>query len=1130
MAHSSLSTSLRRSLEKAIREARVVAEAGAAAAIRRLGIEEAKPPAHLEEAAKALRRRLRAHARTLGDEFDRSSERQEVRRLIEAAAYAHWHRMLFARFLAERNLLRHPGHNVPVSLTDCEELAPEEGLPDGWAVAERYAASMLPAVFQPDDPVLALELAPEHQQALQALVRNLDTAVFEAADSLGWTYQFWRAAEKDAVNKSGVKIGADELPAVTQLFTEPYMVRFLLHNTLGAWWAGKVLAVDPSLARSAADENELRAACSLPDYSFDMLRFAREGEDTPWRPAAGTFPGWPKEARAITMLDPCCGSGHFLTEALAILTALRQAEERLSRADAVGVVLRDNLHGLEIDGRCVQIAAFAVALSAWRIGGWQTLPLPHIAWVGAPPPLPKREFIALADGNAQLEYALGALHDLFVQAPILGSLLELSGGDLFEAEKLRGIERLLEPLLSRARKAEPDKLEGAIAARGMADAADLLHRRYTIQATNVPYLGLGRQDATLAKYLEKRYAPAELDLCTAFVFRMRRLAENGGTVATVIKQEPLFLGTFKLFRQKILKIVRFDVIASLGSRAFETITGEVVNTCLLTFTSLEPEEEHLFIGIDATSGDNPEAKAVALTKVKIFNRTQAKQLNNPDSIIVVSDRSEDLPLLSRFAKPIEGAKTIDIERLRLFFWEPVLSTQWWLHSSSPVKGKHFSGLHYVSANRDDGGPMHKLVQEYEATGKKVVGWRCGQPAWGKIGISVAWMGDLPACIYVGSAYDNSAAVFIVDDEDKLPAVYAFLTSTEYLSEVRKINSKYQVATTALGKVPFDVERWKDVASKEFPHGIPSIYSEDPAQWLFHGHPVAAEQGTGLHVALARLCGYRWPAETDPSMRHSDKARAWIARAAELPPGDNDGLLGVSAVAGEKALADRLRAYLAAAFGSDWSDALERRLVAEADETLDKKTARDASLEAWVRDRAFRQHCALFGQRPFLWHISDGLKDGFSVFVHYHRFDQANLRKLTYTLLGDWLRRANDESNALRYEKGRELQQTLEKVLDGEKPYDIFVRWKSLALQPLGWDPDLDDGVRQNIRPFIMAGVLTHDLSKILKDKDRGTDVASAPWYGLFKAERRNDHHTALAEKRAAREAAGGPASARGSAA
>jgi hypothetical protein len=431
MSHRYLSTQLRRDLETAIKEAREIAENGAAEAIRRLGVADGKAPNYLNDAEKNLRRRLRAYARTLGDAFDKASDRQDVKRLNEAAAYAHWHRMLFARFLAERGLLRHPTHNVPISLEDCRELAEKEGLPDGWAAAERYAAAMLPAVFRIDDPVLALDLDAAQTQALVRLVTGLDAETFQAEDSLGWTYQFWRTAEKDAINKSGVKIGAAELPAVTQLFTEPYMVRFLLHNTLGAWWGGKILAADPTLAENAPDEDAVRAACSVPGYSFDMLRFVKDnsgGQSARWRPAAGAFPGWPQEAKSITMLDPCCGSGHFLTEALAIFAALRRAEEELSPSDAVVAVLRDNLHGLEIDGRCVQIAAFAVAVTAWRIGGWQVLPLPHIAWVGAPPPLPKREFAALAEGDPELEYALTALHDMFMQAPLLGSLLEPSGG------------------------------------------------------------------------------------------------------------------------------------------------------------------------------------------------------------------------------------------------------------------------------------------------------------------------------------------------------------------------------------------------------------------------------------------------------------------------------------------------------------------------------------------------------------------------------------------------------------------------------------------------------------------------------------------------------------------------------
>src|SRR5207245_437539 len=112
-----------------------------------------------------------------------------------------------------------------------------------------------------------------------------------------------------------------------------------------------------------------------------------------------------------------------------------------------------------------------------------------------------------------------------------------------------------------------------------------------------------------------------------------------------------------------------------------------------------------------------------------------------------------------------------------------------------------------------------------------------------------------------------------------------------------------------------------------------------------------------------------------------------------PQGATDGLLCVPPVGGDRSLADRLRAYMAVAFAAEWSEILERRLVSEADERFDKRAHKDGSLEAWLRDRAFRQHCTLFHQRPFLWHISDGLKEGFSAFAHYHRFDAGAMRKL-----------------------------------------------------------------------------------------------------------------------------------------
>src|SRR5437899_6127000 len=299
----SLPDTLRRRLEKTVVEAREVAEAGARAAVERLAVGRHEPFAEMTPAERELRVQLRAHARQLGDPRKESGE-QETLHLVAECAYEHWHRMLFARFLAENRLLIHPEHGVPVTLAECEELAAQAGEKDGWRLAGRFAARMLPAIFHPDDPVLSVRLAPEHQQALEALLAGLPAEIFTADDSLGWVYQFWQTKRKDEVNASGEKIGADELPAVTQLFTEPYMVLFLLHNTLGAWWAGKVLAGKPETVRTALSESELREACALPGIDWEYLRFVK-GDDGTWRPAAGTFDGWPKAAKDVTVLDPC---------------------------------------------------------------------------------------------------------------------------------------------------------------------------------------------------------------------------------------------------------------------------------------------------------------------------------------------------------------------------------------------------------------------------------------------------------------------------------------------------------------------------------------------------------------------------------------------------------------------------------------------------------------------------------------------------------------------------------------------------------------------------------------------------------------------------------------------------------
>ncbi|KKL60336.1 hypothetical protein LCGC14_2206350, partial [marine sediment metagenome] len=269
-----LSPQLRRELENVVVAARRAAETACDASLAGFGIEDDRPPSHLSEDQRRLRRGLRARLGQLGGDRDL---------LVSECAYEQWHRLLFARFLAENGLLLHPQYRAAVTLAECEDLASELGLQDGWEVASQFAAEILPGIFRLDDPCVRLRLAPEGKQALEGILSDLPARVFSASDALGWVYQFWQKEKKDEINASERKIGGADLGPVTQLFTENYMVRFLLENSLGAWWAA-----------------------SHPDSpllsEFRFLRFDEEGN-----PAAGSFESWPARVREVTVMDPCCG-------------------------------------------------------------------------------------------------------------------------------------------------------------------------------------------------------------------------------------------------------------------------------------------------------------------------------------------------------------------------------------------------------------------------------------------------------------------------------------------------------------------------------------------------------------------------------------------------------------------------------------------------------------------------------------------------------------------------------------------------------------------------------------------------------------------------------------------------------
>ena len=1177
-----LTGELRKQLERVIQEARRVAEPGARRALDALAVDRHEPYGSMSPAERALRKRLRAHGRQLGDARDRARGGQEIQRLGHEVAYEQWHRMLFARFLAENQLLIEPESRVAISMAECEELANERG-EDPWVFAGRAAARMLPRIFRPEDPALEVALAPETRQALERLLASLPTAVFTADDSLGWTYQFWQSERKDEVNRSGVKIGADQLPAVTQLFTEHYMVQFLFHNTIGAWRAGKLLAARPDLAESAANEEELRLAVRLDaqgGYDFSYLRFIRaaregdvEGRPTwPWRPAAGSFEAWPRRAAELRVLDPCCGSGHFLVEGLELLVRLRMEEDDLALAEAIRAVLTENLFGLEIDPRCSQIAAFNLALAAWKLAGKPVeLPPLQIACSGLSIGGTKKEWLELAGDNDKLRGGMGRLHDLFEGAPELGSLIDPRSftrdrrhGELFVAEFSH-----LEPLLTAALDCaiEEEKMERAVAAEGMARAAELLAGTYTLVITNVPYLGRGNQTNALKAFADEHHKEAKADLATIFISRIFRWLGASGTQAVVTPQNWLFLTSYKKLREKLLSLRTWSLVARLGEHAFESTSAAGAFVALSVLSAGKPEPDWQMAGIDVSAprGQRPipaREKAQLLRGERSTgqpNRNgvvrvipQAEQLQNPDARIALR-RSPQSARLESVAQSYQGTTTGDNDRFVALFWEIHAEEEHWKWFQAPsASSEVFSGCTLVL--RWDQGRGELAV----SSAARVQ----GQGAFGHHGVLVGQMSSLPVSRYLGAMFNMNGAALVPRDPRHLPAVWCFCSSGEFSRAVREIDQKLNVTNATLVKVPFDLPHWQKVAAEKYPNGLPEPQSDDPTQWLFHGHPAKAEPHAALQVAVVRLLGYRWPPEHDPEMRLAAEARAWVARCRELDGlADNDGIVCLSPTRGEAGAPDRLRRQLAAAFGSDWSAGKERELLAAA--AAGGTPA--GSLEEWLRDSFFEEHCKLFHHRPFVWHVWDGRRDGFHALASYHHLagpdggGRRALEALAYSHLGDWIewqkaeQREGKAGADGRLAAALDLQAQLARILEGEPPCDVFVRWKPLHRQPTGWEPDLDDGVRLNIRPFMNAelrtggrkgGGLLRWKPNIKWTKDRGQEPQSLrpkqdyPWFWScpgdgavaertdfaggpdFDGNRWNDLHYTNAAKRGARQRAG----------
>ena len=400
------------------------------------------------------------------------------------------------------------------------------------------------------------------------------------------------------------------------------------------------------LAESARSEEELRQAVVLPGCPWNYLRFI-QGKDGQWIPAAGAFDGWPTDGdRNLKCLDPCMGSGHFVVAMFERLVALRLAEESLDEAAAVSAVIRDNLFGLEIDPRCTQIGAFNLALVSWRHMGHCPLPAMNLACSGLAPNTREVDWLAITGDKREAPERHGAaLPDCSKEASVLGSLINpcAGEGDLLEAA-FHELQPLLEKALAQETK-DDTAHEMAVTARGLAKAAEILAGQFTLVATNVPYLGRGKQNDILGTYIDNNYEDGNADLATAFLLRLLSFCrKNAGSTAVVTPQNWLFLTTYKELRRHLLKNVSWDVAVRLGTNAFQDMNWWAATTALSILSNKEPENGDYFVLLDV-SRDKQQPKKTAMLRGDLPCDTtvlvQAGQVKNPDHVITSVEFSEN---------------------------------------------------------------------------------------------------------------------------------------------------------------------------------------------------------------------------------------------------------------------------------------------------------------------------------------------------------------------------------------------------------------------------------------------------------------------------------------------------------
>ena len=532
-------------------------------------------------------------------------------------------------------------------------------------------------------------------------------------ETVGWIYEGFIEEENKAVFEKfgkGKKVKADEIGAATQRFTPRWIVRFLVENSLGRLWVE--MHPDSRLNQKL-------------EYLVPTQAIERSTESV----------------KDITFLDPSCGSMHFGLLAFDLFVEMYREElEKVGRPgwpdkpsvasikEIPASIIANNIHGIDIDFRAVQLSALTLFLKARSLNKECAFSDNNLACANVEAITGGRleEFIKQSHFSHPIyERILRGIAARMKDSDQLGSLLRLEKTleyligeerkkveqnkqfqlpfpglpqDQFETKE--GVEEFFEILFEQLLRhldffAQSSRATGVDPGHFAAEAAKglrylrLVSRQYDVVATNPPYLSRRNMSPVIAKHLDENYTNTKGDLYAAFIARCLELAASVGKVAMVTQQSFMFIKTYERMREDLREVALSDVMAHLGPKAFPNITGEKVNTtafvlCKETSTEKRQAQQGIYFRLMREKGS--EAKRVAFEEsLAAFRAEQAHPIAficqqqdfnaipgkpwvywMPEFVIRLF---QGFPFLGENADICIGMRTGDNVRFLRFWWE-----------------------------------------------------------------------------------------------------------------------------------------------------------------------------------------------------------------------------------------------------------------------------------------------------------------------------------------------------------------------------------------------------------------------------------------------------------------------------